>query len=99
VIEFPRPEIKAFLIGLISDAIFKITSEHHLITIHKIEHRIIKRWLKSLLIYSIKEYLFVSRHLYSCIALDVVDEATKGNGIEMRPVSLARFFVFNNFEE
>jgi len=67
---------KCFLIGLVSDTISDLGTEHHLVASHEVEHDIFQGWLERFWVDEIKVYLIVSGYLNSLVTLDEVNETS-----------------------
>ena len=92
-------DIKALLVGLVSNSISDLASKHHLIAPHEVKHNIIELRHKRLLIDEVEVDHVICRHLNSHIALDEVDVAPSVDGFVVGPLSDLRVWVLNYFEE
>lgn len=70
------PDVERFLVCLVGDTVFDLTSKHHVSTLHKVVNHILQRWLKGNRIYQINKYLLIRCNLNTFITLDEVNETS-----------------------
>ena len=87
--ELPGINIKALLVGLISNAIPHFTTKHHLITSHEIEHHIIKLGHECFLINKVEVDHVICCYLDTNISLDEIDITPGVDCFVMGPSSVA----------
>lgn len=88
MLKFSSVDIKRTLVGLVSDTILNLTSEHHLRAVHEVEHHILKSGLKCTRINQVEEDLRVCTNLDSFVTLDEVDGTALVKGVVVMPVLL-----------
>ena len=86
--KLPGINIKALLIGLISNAIPHFTTKHHLITPHEIKHHIIKLGHECFLVNEVEVDHVICGNLDPNISLDEVDVASGIDGLVVGPFSV-----------
>jgi hypothetical protein len=87
--KLPGINIKALLIGLVSNAIPHFTTKHHLITSHEIKHHVIKLGHKCFLVNEIEVDHVICGYLNTNISLDEVDVASGVDCLVVGPFSIA----------
>ena len=73
---FAPVNVKRLLVGLVSDAVPHLASEHHLTAIHEIEHHVFQVSLKCFRIDQVEVDLLISDDLDALVALDEVKVAS-----------------------
>ena len=89
-------DIEACLIVFVCDAEFDFWSEHHLTTIHKIEHDVFQNWHHGFSVYEVKVYLLIRGNLYTFVAFDEVDKTPDVECMILNP-KLVFFDLIINF--
>lgn len=99
VILFLLIDIKAFFVCFVCDAVFNHFTEHHLAGAHVIEHDVLQRHLKSLLVDKEKVNLIICCYLKSYISFDVIDKASNFELFVEFPLFSIQVFVELHLEE
>jgi hypothetical protein len=86
--KLPGVNIKAPLIGLVSNAIPNFGAKHHLIAAHEIKHNIVKLRHKCFLVNEVEVDHIICGYLDSHISFNEVDVTSGVDGLVMGPFSV-----------
>ena len=76
MLKFSPVDVKAPLVGFECDSVAHPAAEHHLRTIHEVEHHIFEGWLQGVPVDQVEVDALICAYLDPHISFDIIDKSS-----------------------